>query len=124
MIFKPEDFKFEFESISYIAANQANNALKIHLATLPMVYGYNGTDAWYKDKLNDFTHTALLWCVSEIEKKECEHIGIARAEVDYVVGGLLEHPLDRGSRPIFKESWYCIHCGIKLKAKWEAVCGQ
>lgn len=98
MKFKPEDFKwlhthsFKLSDVS----DQANSLLQAHIATLPKVYGQNiGGAVWTMPPHDSNTHTALLWDIEEIEKKECKHL-----PWDF------EHPV-------------CIHCGVKLKAKWE-----
>ena len=102
-------FRFTYEMFkpainTYDMADQAQKALDAHLATLPKVYGFssaNGVNgAWTTSEINA-THTAILFDIQEIEKKECDH------EPVYV---------ENKNR----ESWFeCEYCGKSLKIeKW------
>ena len=58
----------------------------------------------------DATHTGLLICVEEIERKPCEHEPITYNVSD-------KYSTDE----ILAERGQCKHCGVKLKAKWEVA---
>jgi hypothetical protein len=69
-----------------------------------VVYGLK--DTWVIEWQPDIysTHQALLICIEEIEKKECEHRGI--------------HHKTRDA----SEGYHCILCGKDLKnPNWEAI---
>lgn len=86
--FKPEDFKwlhthsFKLSDIS----DQANELLQAHLATLPRVYGKVNQKDWIEGRFQQDTHTALLWDVTEIENKECEHEPIRNEKGEILIG--------------------------------------
>lgn len=117
MIFKPEGFiDGEYYSTSPEAATQlakqANKILQAHLATLPRVYGKAESGYFGPAQHQVNTHTALLWGITEIEKKECEHQpDIGKLEEQNLCGLLIIIPVHK-----------CTHCGVKLKAKWEPAC--
>lgn len=114
--FKPEDF-IEYETTPVTGssrrtidwmADKANALLQAHLATLPRVYGMinesyaNAFDSIKNSQFN--THTALLWGITEIEKKECEHAPIF---------------INKTDSKMLLQNMSCGKCGVKLKAKWE-----
>lgn len=112
--FKPEDFK-EIVNFGWQTsiASKANALLQAHLATLPKVY-FNDADGMNENNTVNFqmrrarpkdTHAALLWGITEIEKKECEH------EPVYMYSN---------TESVFYNN-ECRFCGVKLKAKWEKV---
>lgn len=121
MKFKPEDFMLDHEN-GKAAALRANELLQAHLATLPRVYGAErlktgavGSEYLWEwcnkmDQGLTDTHTALLWGITEIEKKECEHE--PRVIVKRHIGGG-EYTAST------KFDANCVNCGVKLKAKWE-----
>lgn len=123
--FKPEDFETILTSMFLKGWDQkgraegirkvANNVLQAHLATLPKLWGHRhswnqgpewifGTTAPTEENDNP-THTALLWGITEIEKKECEH------GPDMNEDGSIFADEEGFGR--------CDKCGVKLKAKWE-----
>lgn len=106
--FKPENFPFRDEKLAQLAAVQANLLLQAHLATLPMLYGRSDGEElyWSKENRGGRTHTALLWGVTELEKKECKHI----ARIYTTVGGSFD-----------MNNVDCMNCGVKLKHEWKKV---
>lgn len=117
MKFKPEDF-IQYEQMPVTSsskrtiewmADTANSVLEKHLATLHPVYANinNGcTGAWLDLTSEHDTHTALLWGISEIKKKECEHKNISLFYPTY----------QHGPMAIAAD---CLDCNVKLKANWE-----
>lgn len=98
---------YETEYATQEMAAELNDLLQAHLATLPKVYGnfgINGHDEIVHKDRNP-AHTALLWGITEIETKECEH----EPELE---------TLNQGTNWLFG-SRRCKRCDIKLKAKWE-----
>lgn len=105
--FKPTDFSRHSGSwVSWgeEAASMANKVLEAHLATLPRVYGSEDYNWSTETKEIVDTQTALLWGITEIEKKQCEHVNVGHV-----------YPT--------KTHWetQCLDCGANLKAKWEKV---
>ncbi len=65
--------------------------------------------AFTGNQRDDHTHTALLVCIEEIQRKPCEH------------EPRIEHPMEKISGHKSVHEGLCRFCGIKLKATWEAV---
>ena len=85
------------------AADRANQILDEHLAKCPVVYGY--LDGATLSDVTEFKyegadHKAVLFNIEELMKEPCKH------EPKWV------------GHPHLSD---CKHCGIKLKATWEAA---
>jgi len=114
--FKPDDFtSYKYpsnERPSVAFARCANELLDEHLAKCPVVYGlvnertekFDWSEFIY-DGFAKATHKAVLFNIEELVKEECKH------EPTHVFIGP-----DTGHW-----STQCKHCGIKLKATWEAA---
>lgn len=109
--FKPEDFIEHYRG--HGIAEKANRLLqerrvRVTGTTNEVKMGAIAPvrTSWHSPFENkDDTHQALLVCIEELPKKECEHEGFVDA---------------KGALHI---NWppYCLKCGVKLKAKWEVA---
>jgi hypothetical protein len=109
--FKPEDFQgsIRYEMISpHFTAIRANELLDKAIAEAPVVYCVSG-GVWTASKYSADTHKAVLFNIEEIVKKDCEHEPIMHA---FNANAVL---------PSSKVETKCRHCGITLKARWEAA---
>jgi hypothetical protein len=129
--FKPSDFKSNgvvqliFRSVRdedavtcVDAADKANALLKEYVASLPVVatikLAGEEDNAWHEYTRTAYynvdykpTHSARLWDVSELPRSAC-------------VAGEHEADMESIARPNTLRDLKCKHCGVKLKAKWEA----
>lgn len=87
----------------------------------PVVYGHSSirlgkapdSMLWLNYQSDDGdTHQARLICVEEIKPKECEH------ELDHA---RYPHRANCFSFSPLIHAMFCIKCGAKIRAKWEAV---
>ncbi len=113
--FKPSDFIYKSTNEDFLdidvheAADIANRLLaergvRVRAFHDPLAPGFT---EWRDEAPNNKqTHQGLLVCVEPLPKRECEHEAIE--EVLGLVDGFVYVP-------------ECKHCGVALKAKWEAV---
>lgn len=116
-----EGFHTDHSNYAACAARIANAKIKKLMG--PKVYGYgygNPIDSEWHNKIQistapsykgdlyrSTTHTAYLFSIQPIEKKECEHEYDCLSFKEEKIGG-----------PI---TTVCVKCGAKLKAKWEVA---
>lgn len=83
--FKPEDFTPIFgpqPQTKVNVANIANEILNKHLETLTRVYAQKDVvAAWAPWHREHQTHTALIFDVTEIEKKGCDHSVVINLDI-------------------------------------------
>ncbi len=116
--FKPEDFLIldDFHPTEYLRRTISDITNKILWERSFFVYrGKAFGDPWSPVPTEKDTHSALLFNIQELPKKECKHEPAI-------------NPLDKNfPYQIDKKSMYeniCARCGIKLKAKWEPISEQ
>lgn len=102
--FEPSDFDDQLlmYGSTLIACEKANRKLDEWRKHATVVYNAEGVDdgeAWEKKKYIDATHRALLIDIEPLHKEPCKH-----------------EPYTITNSPDIK----CRHCGVKLKARWEA----
>lgn len=115
------------------AAEIANYVLETHLATLPRMYG-RVDGIWGADNEPTDTHTALLWGITEIEKKsnkkmyDMEGLVLSSAAIamlekmakqETINNNCIHEPYPDANGIIRALNSSCKHCGVKLKTKWE-----
>jgi len=129
--FKPEDFYPMLSAneplfvTSYEVAVRANHLLDEHLAKCRVVFGYinpsTSSSSWSTNPPNtfsdeDITHQAVIFNIEERVKEECKHDPVnVPAKGTYIINGK-SYQVDMDQSLI-----RCKHCGIKLKATWEAA---
>jgi hypothetical protein len=109
--FKPEDFSGYYKHItpSDAMANIANELLDKAIAKCPVIYGTPAIAAWGRLDSTD-THKAVLFNIEDIViKPPCKHEPIMHA---FNANAVL---------PSSEVETKCRHCGITLKARWEAA---
>jgi hypothetical protein len=110
--FNPEDFQggMKYESVSpHYSAFRANELLDKAIAEAPVVYGDRTKVDWTVDAYQADTYKAVLFNIEELAKKDCEHEPIMHA---FNANAVL---------PSSEVETKCRHCGITLKARWEAA---
>lgn len=85
---------------SEVAAGIANKIIESKLG--PKVYGMPGFVYSEKKQHSADTHTAYLFDIQELPKKECKH-----------------EPSVLSCMDAYAYLSICRHCGVKLTAKWE-----
>lgn len=116
LIFKPEDFRSgDYSEIEdgvhivrdFVATERAQAKFDKWLDEQPVVYSHQTGHNWHTREYaaQSATHQARLVCIEEIKSKICEH----EPNAIEVHAGILYAMENK-----------CKHCGVKLKAKWEA----
>jgi hypothetical protein len=131
-IFKPEDFLGTCGARASLSrelcAQVANTKLQALIEAATTVYGYGETpmasSLWNMNgpetERSAHTHQARLMFIEKLPVKECVHEGFSVETptllVDWSSTGQIIP-----SRTVMKTNFRCKHCGVELKAKWEAV---
>lgn len=127
--FKPEDFDDDNGGYGPYAeriTSIANRLLKERgMQIFTNIGNYeiaNGNNVWTAGH-GEPTHQALLVCIEKLTKEPqvCEHEPIT--ELNSMMNSSRITPGKVGFSFFNKESWSCMKCGIKLKAKWEPDVG-
>lgn len=106
--FKPEYFNSivgEYNSKEETLEILADIANRILTERGVRVYGHEDSRGYVmcSSSFPENTHQALLVCIEELPKKECEHAPIITLK----------------NAPSDLDDWACSKCGAKLRAKWE-----
>lgn len=112
-LFKPEDFiSITNHEVKCSVARTANAILSRELDKAPVVYGETaeeGFASYWSDSLlhqESGKKKGYLMFIEEIKKEPCKHS-------PYAVATQAFHHIDL-------DEVKCKHCGVKLKARWEA----
>jgi hypothetical protein len=109
--FSPSDFDLDADGYFHDeAARQANLKLDEWRKQATVVIGNPEIGTWSDVGDSADTHRALLIDITELPKEPCKH-----------EPNIIQVPAGMGMVPFYTDTATCKHCGVKLKASWEAA---